>query len=239
MHALLARLTCRTAFAVLLAVFSAAGNTSAADDSGKDSGSPQNALFGDPLPSGAIARMGTVHLRHNGSRIDSVKFALNGKVLVSLGSDRVLRLWETTTGKPLRSFGKPGFSIAAFDTYSDGQAIAAACEERSLQGPKYFVRIWNVETGARLNHLDIAQRVNSLTYSPDQKFLAGISQGLGRINVWDLTTILTDRFVIKSAGGSQVRIAFAPNDPLLAVAVDRKRIKVWNLKPVRHPVFAG
>src|SRR5262249_34589978 len=49
--------------------------------------------YGDPLPEGAVARMGTVRFRHAGLR--SVAFSSDGKRLVTAGVDRNIALWET------------------------------------------------------------------------------------------------------------------------------------------------
>src|SRR5262249_47553432 len=51
-------------------------------------------LYGDPLPAGVIARLGTVRLRH-GSVIRYVAFTADSKALISAGENGVIRLWET------------------------------------------------------------------------------------------------------------------------------------------------
>ncbi len=57
-------------------------------------------LYGDPLPPGAFARLGTTRLRHTPSwRIVDAAFSPDGKVLVSLGGDSRLRWWDTATGR--------------------------------------------------------------------------------------------------------------------------------------------
>ena len=57
--------------------------------------------YGDPLPEGAIARFGTVRLRHT-SLLNGVAFSPNGETLATCGFDRPVRLWEASTGKPIR-----------------------------------------------------------------------------------------------------------------------------------------
>src|SRR5262249_25239968 len=58
--------------------------------------------YGDPLPDGALARLGTVRLRQ-GSWILSLSLAADGKLLASSGIADV-RLWDLSSGKELRSF---------------------------------------------------------------------------------------------------------------------------------------
>src|SRR5262245_44148340 len=63
-------------------------------------------LQGDPLPAGALLRLGEIRFRP-GARTTKVAFSPDGKQLASLGNnlyhhDR-LSLWDTTTGKELRT----------------------------------------------------------------------------------------------------------------------------------------
>jgi WD40 repeat protein len=60
-------------------------------------------LYGDPLPPGAIARLGTTRLRHIRSHIKDAAFSGDGKILASVGWDSRLHLWDTANGKELQS----------------------------------------------------------------------------------------------------------------------------------------
>lgn len=58
-------------------------------------------LHGDLLPPFAIARLGTLRLRHD----DIIRFAAflpDGKSIVSVGGDQTIRVWEFPSGKELR-----------------------------------------------------------------------------------------------------------------------------------------
>jgi WD40 repeat protein len=60
--------------------------------------------FGDPLSPRVLARLGTVRLRHGGSRIELVGFSPDGRTLISASEDGMVRLWEAATGKEIRHF---------------------------------------------------------------------------------------------------------------------------------------
>lgn len=62
-------------------------------------GAPKLDRHGDPLPAGAVARYGTVRLRH-GTNINGVGFTPDGKRLCTVSdTDDTVRLWDPATGK--------------------------------------------------------------------------------------------------------------------------------------------
>jgi RNA polymerase sigma factor (sigma-70 family) len=73
---------------------------------------PRRDLHGDPLPEGALVRLGTVRFRHPGG-CNAVALSPDGKVLATEGSGTV-RLWDPTTGEPGSVLRVPrsNFSVA-------------------------------------------------------------------------------------------------------------------------------
>src|SRR5262249_18760333 len=67
-------------------------------------GNPWTDSHGDLLPPGALARLGTVRLRHS-AHVSSVAFSPDGKTLASGEYDHAIRLWDVATGKEIRRFG--------------------------------------------------------------------------------------------------------------------------------------
>src|SRR5262245_21595876 len=91
----------------------------------------------DSLPAGAIKRLGTAQFRH-GSRILTLAYSPNGRVLAAGGGDDPVRLWDTDTGNEIRTLKETWVSALAFTPR--GSVIATA-------GAFKTIRLWEVSTG--------------------------------------------------------------------------------------------
>ena len=138
--------------ACLCTVTSAAGDEAARRD-----------LYGDPLPAGALLRLGTVRMRHGGI-IRAAAFSPDGKLVVT--ADGQLKAWETATGElrwqaNVRStFGYPSLAFSP-----DGLTLAAAGHDE----PIVFLDAHTGETKQRLTNTQTGRHnANSaVAYSPD------------------------------------------------------------------------
>src|SRR5260370_18617765 len=124
----------------LLLLFAMVGGTAAADR--QDSASAKLDLYGDPLPAGAVARIGSIRLRHAG--LSDLVYLPDGKTILSAGADRVLRWWDLATGKPVRTVNLHGNSGPGYcETLSpDGKTLVAQ-DGQSLV-------FWDAQTGKEL-----------------------------------------------------------------------------------------
>src|SRR5215831_11722185 len=93
---------------------------------------PRVDRYGDPLPAGAIARLGTVRWRH-GDGASFVAFLPGGKEVLSVGRDEFVRIWDAATGKEVRRFriptDQPGRAVPAGPGAAlsgDGQFLAVS-----------------------------------------------------------------------------------------------------------------
>ncbi len=102
------------------------------------SAKPRLDLFGDPLPEGAIARMGTTRFRHDATSIAY----LDAKTLVTAGDG--VRFWDVATGKMIREWKAEHFGgdrLAALS--GNGRVLISVTKQSSL-------RVWDTTTGKLL-----------------------------------------------------------------------------------------
>src|SRR5262249_35376096 len=171
--------------------------------------------FGDLLPEGALARLGTVRFRH-ADFVSLVAFLPDSKNLVSVGNDQTVRLWDVATGKEMKRFGKPAVlsqdGVSSFTLghllrpewrlfyaclSGDGKLLATGLAD----GP---IQLWEVASGRQLHLIDRAKvqippRVpggplvsefsgpSALALSPDHKVLAATTHDR-MVHLWNTET---------------------------------------------------
>ena len=121
---------------------------------------------GDPLPPGAVARLGTTRFRH-GNSIRQVAYNPDGKILVSLGDDGVIRLWDAANGVEIRRLAEAPPRTSGFALVSDGRTLVTASRDDGL------IRTWEVASGRPIRRiLDHGIAAEVVTASPDGRRLA-------------------------------------------------------------------
>jgi WD40 repeat protein len=77
----------------------------------------------DPLPPRALARLGTIRLRHVGN-VHSACLTPNGKLLYSCTYTGEILIWDTATGKLGKSLTGPQSDVRWLACSPDGQHLA-------------------------------------------------------------------------------------------------------------------
>lgn len=140
---------------------------------------PRRDFFGDPLPSGAVARLGTLRFRARPRAW--LGFSPDRKILGVGG-----QLWEAATGKVLRTFPQAMDEIRGAYS-SDFQILAAWGQGKPLQ-------MWDVNTGQELPALKgDTSRTFVAAFSRDGKRFVTMRQEKAPIThwtvqVWDLAS---------------------------------------------------
>jgi WD40 repeat protein len=151
--------------------------------------SPAAVAAGDPLPAGALVRMGTSRFWHN-TKVTALAFSADGKVLATGGDTRgedsqvLIQLWEVATGRRLARWPtKQGNGLYQLVFSPDGKVLASAGHDNG-------VILWSVPDGKQLHHLQDqpdkgANGVRAVAFAPDGKTLATSAPGSG-VTVWNV-----------------------------------------------------
>jgi len=146
--------------------------------------------YGDPLPAGALLRLGTNRLRFNFAALAAI--APSGSLVATVeqtsrdtpqGSkeERIIRIHDIASGRETRSWHLPGReSIWSIQLSADGSLLAIP--ETTSGG----AQVWDTKTGKLLKTLgQPGSRCHHVSLSADGKLLVA-GNGLGRIDVYDV-----------------------------------------------------
>ncbi len=177
--------------------------------------------YGDPLPPGAIARMGTIRFRHDGDAL-SVAYSPDGKMIASgERNDGPVILWDAATGKELRRLDEEPGVRGRFAFSPDGKQLAWA---------KWgsWVGIWDVATGKQVRRLkaESGGAGGCVAYSADGKTLA-TSPGQAVV-LFDARTGTERRRLEGHPDQMIASIAFSPDGKILAAGGWNKTIVLWD-----------
>jgi len=147
--------------------------------------------YGDPLPDGAVARLGTVRFRHAGrvpGWVGALVYAPDGKTLLSGGNDGTVRLWEVKSGREM-------LRVHDYYEYRNSVAFAPDGKTAASLGSDKLVHLWDMKTGKDVRVFHPPQNASpqsvafplSVAFAPDGKrIVAAINEATPC--VWDTAT---------------------------------------------------
>jgi WD40 repeat protein len=147
-------------------------------------GKPRMDSLGDPLPEGAIARLGTLRLKHfpptgaTGIRrsvnplfanLDKAVFSPDGKKIASLDHYGTIRMWDAANGKAMQGPWDSVDGIKYYDmAFSPDSATLAAGGLSDQEKRANLITLWDIATAKGLWVFDAPSR----PLSPDMQSLA-------------------------------------------------------------------
>jgi len=183
--------------------------------------------LGDPLPSGAVMRLGTVRFRQDGYGVNGLAFLPDGKTLITANGNGWVRFWERRTGKLIREFGTEKLSLKSFALSGDGKRIAVGGSVIAEGSAPWLgvVRVLDASTGKEVRSFSHPERddVRSLAFTPDGKFLMSLG-GSGAVRIEEIAT------------GTELLQQKFPGDVVseMALSPDGNTVALWSGPNTHH-----
>jgi WD40 repeat protein len=174
--ALRRRFRTRLAVGTVFVLLAGAGATN-----GEDAKTPRTDLYGDPLPPGAVARLGTMRLRHADGR--ALAFSKDSKHLISCNHEGEVRVWDVATGTLVRRTRLAG-KAREYIQYAGISLTADGATAQAWDGQTTY--LYDTATGQERGRLPNTQ---ALAFSCDGKKIAVQAREKdknGSMQLWDI-----------------------------------------------------
>jgi len=173
---------------------------------------PRATGIGAPLPSNIVGEMA---------------FSPDGKILAS-ASGNMIRLWDTSTGKPVGTPLTSSTHIKALAFSPNGSTLAVGSGAGTIQ-------LWDVAIGKPSTTIGglltlTTDTVNAVEFSPDGSTLVAGSED-GTVRLWDVShPAYTTAIGLPITDASPVlSVALGPDGSTLAVGSSDGTARLWNL----------
>src|SRR5262245_61373152 len=146
-------------------------------------------LAGDPLPPGAVARIGTTRYRVRGWH-QQVFFSADGKTVLAKGEQSVLKFFDTETGKEVGEIKDPDLFDWNADLSADGRFLAVfGYDKRGKLRPDSTLRLYDLTTRksvwTNVNSEKYHSGYHRVRFTPDGKRIVTAADD---VRIWDAKT---------------------------------------------------
>jgi RNA polymerase sigma factor (sigma-70 family) len=156
---------------------------------------------------------------HKGS-VTAAALTPDGKKLFTHGSDRTLRVWDTTTGKELHRLDKTPETACQLVPAPDAKSILTLVNQASS------MQCWDVESGQLRWTAKVVENGSSFAHAsflPEGNSVV-TGHGSGRLRQWDIKTGKEQKIVRTTFDGDVSCMALSPDGKTLATTVNRNDI---------------
>jgi RNA polymerase sigma factor (sigma-70 family) len=187
--------------------------------------------YGDPLPEGAIARLGPRRFRHDGFGT-ALAFSPDGKTLVGSSVSGVM-VWDAATGQVKHQLGagQMPFQVAV----SPDSKVLATSDFETPSAKEATIKLWDLASGKLMRALSGPKgegqdaMLVQLSFTPDGKSLACLNRG-GKAVFVDLESGAI-RQALKGQDATQIsKLAISSDGKLLATADSVEGIEIWDAR---------
>src|SRR5262249_41716823 len=185
-------------------------------------------VYGDALPDGAVARLGTVKRKAVDSRLAVTP---DGQTLVTLSNEGLVRRHNVADGKLLETIdlfptGSGPKWVYAAALSSDGSRLAVTYRD---QGPR--VEVWDIAARKRLHRFNA--EANDAAFSPDGTHLA-FASGYAKVTLSVIELSTGKVSVVAHDVQQEIHFGFSPDGARLAAACFSDASLAWDGRATRQ-----
>lgn len=169
-------------------------------------------------------------IKGHAGMVHAVAISSDGKLIVSGSGDNNIKLWNLSTGRNIRNFGRwfAGHSDSVWTVAisPDGQILASG-------GWDNTIKLWFLNTGKNIRTLNTHTNwVNSLAFSPNGKYLASGSSDCSIKLILISTGDVINTFLGHT--DAVLSVAFSPDGQCIASSGADCSIKLWQVSTGRE-----
>src|SRR5919199_1075022 len=175
----------------------------------------------EALPFGVCALM----LGGHNLSVQAVAIAADGKRTISASYDKTLKIWDTDTGRELRTLTGHTGPVRGVAIAPDGLTAISASDDNTL-------KIWDLASGSELRTLTgHTNSVRQVAIAPDGKRAISASED-NTLKVWNLLSGTELRTLTDTGYGRAV--AMAPDGDLAMSVPQLNTLKIWDTETGRE-----
>jgi WD40 repeat protein len=174
-------------------------------------------LHADPLPRGAVARLGTTRFRAPAD-IHGLAFSADGKQLAAATATG-LQVWHAATGKPHWSAGT--------STYQEGLAVVGDGRFIVTRARDKPIAVWDTQTGEVVRELAFPQWWHTSLEGAVRGSAFALQTRVGEVYLADAAKNDAPRLLIKVPERQPAPLAWSRDGTLLAIG-SMKHVSVWH-----------
>lgn len=183
---------------------------------------------GDPIPTGALMRLGTIRWRH-ADHCTLAQFVGEGQSLVTGGYDGLVAQWSVPDGRRMRTYGSKQGAIQNLSVSPNGRFVAAGNEFKEI-----FV--WDSATGQQLwTTKRKAMTSPAIRFSPDSLQLAIAGEILGGVLIVDAESGLQS-CKIDDDRSSTEKICWSPDGKRIAMGMLQGMTSIYDVSTGRRVI---